>query len=165
MAHNVFDGLSKISIKNKRIFRKGIIGKLKYRKSQRRENLAYKAMISILFVSLVMVFNFKLSDNNERIFSANIDDIITIKVSENRNQELYYRSEVRLSNGVYFYSEALPEIAELKKISIDKNRIGNDFLLIALAANSPGEKSVEIIHYDINNRVLDIERKKIFFHR
>lgn len=153
-------------LKHSRSFKRSIFKKLQDRKEQRKKVFIYKSLISILAFFLVSTITFNHSKTNDKVFIAKVNDILAIKLdTELSVKQKLYRTEVLLPDGVYFYSESLPEIAELRKLNIKSSDVlGNRYLSIALLAGDPGSKTVEIRHYGLDNNLVEIEKKKLFFH-
>ena len=163
---NPFEKLGTIDLKNKSTFKRNLFKKLEERKQHRRKSFIYKSLVSTLSFLLVITIAFNYSGTNDRVFIAKVNDILALKISNDLNvQQKLYRSEIILPDGVYFYSESLPEIAELRKLNIRSEDISHkNYLSIALLAGTAGSKTVEVIHYGLNNEVLEVEKKKLFFH-
>jgi len=163
---NPFETLGTLDLKNKSTFKRNLFKKLEERKQNRTKSFMYKSLISTLSFLLVMTITFNYSGTNDRVFIAKVNDILALKVSNSLNiEQKLYRSEIILPDGVYFYSESLPEIAELRKLNIRSEDISHShYLSIALLAGTAGSKTIEVVHYGLNNEILEIEKKKLFFH-
>jgi hypothetical protein len=158
--------VGEFELKHSNSFKRSIFKKLQDRKEHRKKVFIYKSLISLLAFFLVSTVTFNHSRTNDKVFIAKVNDILAIKLeSELSVKQKLYRTEVILPDGVYFYSESLPEIAELRKININTSEVVDGrYLSIALLAGDPGSKTVEIRHYGFDNNLVEIEKKKLFFH-
>jgi len=163
---DIMNEISSTKLVRGRGLARNVLKELKKRSQYRSKVFKYKSIIASLITITIITVSFSHRGTADKVFVANIDDILAVKLAGPSLDQKLYRTKISLPNGIYFYSESLPEIASLRSINIKSTDIlHGDFLSIALVSDEIGQKVVRIDRYDNGNKLIDSEKKKFFFHK
>lgn len=163
---DIMNEISSVNLTQGRGLSRNVLKELKKRSLHRSKVFKYKSIIASLLTITIITVSFSYRGTSDKVFVANIDDILAIKLGGVTLDQELYRTKVSLPEGIYFYSESLPEIANLRTINIKSADISHsEYLSVALVSDEIGQKVIRIDHYDTGNKLIDSEKKKFFFHK